>query len=103
MRKPPKGQKAFAIRIEMDLVIISREASELDDDLIFETMRQQYNCGGPFLTEKWLKVKRIICEEDIPPGWGEEDGVLLWNDNDEDLPARAYIPSPLEVLAEEAE
>jgi hypothetical protein len=100
MRKPPKGAKAFAIRIEMDLVIVSRPESEIDKRMIFDVARQQYECVSPELAAKMVKVKRILSKEDIPDGWEE---CLPWNDGDADLEPDYYIPSSLEALAEQAE
>ena len=100
MSKPPKGAKAFAVRIEMDLVIIANDEQQLGERVMFDIARQQYQCAGPFLSREMVKVKRILCKEDIPEGW---DDAFPWNDDDADLYAEDYIPSPLEALAEEAE
>lgn len=100
MRKPPKGSKAFAVRIEMDLVIVANDKQNLDEEMVFGVARQQYECASPKLAAEMVKIKRVLSKEDIPEGWNE---VFPWNDNDEDLYVDAYIPSPLEVLAEQSE
>jgi hypothetical protein len=98
--KPPKDVKAFAIKITMDLVIVAKDEEELTPELIFGCAREQIKCVGPRLEAEMLSIKRILNKKDIPDGW---DDALPWNDGDADFYPDAYIPSPLEALAEQAE
>ena len=97
---PTKGAKAFVVKITMDLVIIAHDQKEITSELIFDVAERQYACVGPTLMSEFIQTKRIMSKEEIPAGWRH---VLPWNDDDADLFPASYIPSPLELLAEQAE
>jgi len=97
--------KPYHVVFNMSLVVAANSLEELTPEKLSELMLRELTGDGwdPRVGSNKVEVNLISTAEEIPEAWR---GVLPWHAdnsyNPEDKYITSFLPSPLEVLAEEA-